>query len=133
MGAAYPVTSGRRMLSFMPYSTRRRFCACEMGPQLRSKAQRVTTFILICLLAGCAMQPISGPQDDPRQMAVHEGDTLRILTKDGQRRTVKVTQIDSTGVGSKEEHILFSDMVLVERRDLSEPDAAKTGTGIVLG
>lgn len=90
--------------------------------------------ILACWFAGCASstQPLAGPQDEPHRIVVHEGDVLKVLTRDGQHRTIKVLGIDATGLETRRGRVDYSDMVFVERVGTRPATAGEVTAGVVL-
>ena len=70
--------------------------------------------------------------EGPQRFEVSRGDTLRILTRDGRRRTIRVQNADTTALYSSRETILISDLVFVEREEFSGGNAALVGGTVVL-
>jgi hypothetical protein len=68
----------------------------------------------------------------PQRIEVARGDRLRILTRDGRRRTIRVTRADSNALYSDHETIPIADLVFVEREQLSGGNAALAGGAVVL-
>lgn len=86
-------------------------------------------------VSACVTRPVSGlgvGVEGPQRIEVSRGDRLRVLTRDGRRRTVRVQNADATALYSSRETILISDLVFVEREEFSGGNAALAGGAVVL-
>lgn len=86
-------------------------------------------------VSACVTKPVPGlgvGAEGPQRIEVSRGDRLRILTRDGRRRTVRVLNADTTALYSARETILISDLVFVEREEFSGGNAALVGGAAVL-
>ena len=74
--------------------------------------------MLATWVAGCAntMQPISETESSTVRVSVVVGDTVRVLTKNGDRQTFKVTEITEETLDGKEQSIRYDAMAFVEKR-----------------
>jgi hypothetical protein len=94
--------------------------------------QTPTSLILvICLLlASCTSYKVVQIPENI-ESDIHEGDTVKIVTKDGRDLEFKVVSVTSEGViGENQQVIRFSDVAKLEKREVS---AIKTAGLIVLG
>jgi hypothetical protein len=65
---------------------------------------------------------------------IHEGDRVKIVTKDGRDVEFKVVSVTSEGVtGDNQQVIRFSDVAKLEKEELSVVKTAGLAGGIVLG
>lgn len=80
--------------------------------------QALLIFFLLILIAGCAttMVPITDTQESPLRLSIAVGDTVRVLTKYGDRPTFKVTDITETVLIGKNQSIRYDDMAFVEKQ-----------------
>jgi hypothetical protein len=93
--------------------------------------QTPTSLVLvICLLlASCTSYKVVQIPEN-RESEIHEGDTVKIVTKDGRDLQFKVVSVTSEGViGENQQVIRFSDVAKLEKREVS---AIKTAGLIVL-
>jgi hypothetical protein len=91
-------------------------------------------FALTALIAGCAepvMKPVSNTDESPVRVSIAVGDTVRVLTKYGDRPTFKVTEITDKSLIGKGQNILYEDMAFVEKR--VSGSAAGDVTAVTLG
>lgn len=74
--------------------------------------------ILVIAVLGCqsTMEPVSGPGDPPVQLSIVVGDTVRVLTKHGDRPTFKVTDITEDALIGEKHSVRYEDMAFVEKR-----------------
>jgi hypothetical protein len=92
---------------------------------------------MLLLGTACALKPIAGPQyglssaHAEQRVVIARGDRLRILTTDGRRRMVTVSDASEQAIMTGHETIPVSDLVFVERREFS-PGRAAAATGAVL-
>lgn len=85
--------------------------------------------------SACVTRPVPSlgvGAEGPQRIEVSRGDNLRILTRDGRRRTVRIQNADATALYSARETILISDLVFVEREEFSGGNAALVGGTVVL-
>jgi hypothetical protein len=73
---------------------------------------------LMVLISGCetVMVPVSGTNDSPLRLSIAVGDTVRVLTKYGDRPTFEVTDITENALIGRNQNIRYDDMAFVERR-----------------
>lgn len=73
---------------------------------------------LMVLISGCetVMVPVSGTNDSPLRLSIAVGDTVRVLTKYGDRPTFEVTDITEDSLIGRDQNIRYDDMAFVERR-----------------
>ena len=73
---------------------------------------------LMVLISGCetVMVPVSGTNDSPLRLSIAVGDTVRVLTKYGDRPTFEVTDITENALIGRDQNIRYDDMAFVERR-----------------
>ena len=88
----------------------------------------------LTLLLGCVMEPVLGEGDEIR-VELSVGDTVRILTKDSQRRTFRVTAFEPDVLvgedGGDSIRVPYEDIVFLERRRVSRGLTAVTAAGVV--
>lgn len=85
--------------------------------------------------SACVTKPVPSMgvgAEGPQPIAVSRGDRLRVLTRDGRRRTIRVENADTTALYSARETIPISDLVFVEREEFSGGAAALAGSAVVL-
>jgi hypothetical protein len=70
------------------------------------------------LTLGCAtdMVPVSDTNDSPIRVSIVIGDTVRVLTKYGDRVTFRVTEITEEVLAGGNESVRYDDMAFVEKR-----------------
>jgi hypothetical protein len=78
------------------------------------------------------MLPIADSSQGPIRVEVTVGDTVRVLTKHGDRPQFKVTQIQPDALVGDEVQISYDDMVFVERLTVSTAKTAGIGAMVVL-
>ena len=73
---------------------------------------------LLAFLASCVttMEPVGDPDASTLRLSITVGDTVRVLTKYGDRSTFKVLEITGKSLVGKREDIQFDDMAFVEKR-----------------
>ena len=73
---------------------------------------------LMVLSSGCqnTMVPVANTNDSPLRLSIAVGDTVRVLTKHGDRPTFKVTDISEEALFGRKQTIRYDDMAFVERR-----------------
>jgi len=97
--------------------------------------QALTSAVLImCLLvSSCTSLKVVQISDNIRS-DIHEGDRVKIVTKDGRDVEFKVVSVTSEGVtGDNQQVIRFSDVAKLEKEELSAVKTAGLAGGIVLG
>jgi hypothetical protein len=85
---------------------------------------------LIVLIFGCSMVPVPDTADVPLRLSVAVGDTVRVLTKYGDRPTFKVTDVTETALIGRNHSIFYDDMAFVEK--WSGPSAQSTVVVVLL-
>lgn len=116
-----------------------------MGLQLASKKMKFpdagmrpkwALLVLIGMLlnSGCApvMMPVTKTDDSPVNVSIAIGDTVRVLTKHGDRPTFKVTEITEQSLIGKDRDIPYADMAFVEKR-VSGSSPEGHATAVTLG
>ena len=78
----------------------------------------LVVFALMVLNSGCetTMVPVSNTNDSPLRLSISVGDTVRVLTKYGDRLTFEVTDITENALIGRDQNIRYDDMAFVERR-----------------
>ena len=94
--------------------------------------QTPTSIVLVMCLLLASCTPYTVVQiPDNIESEIHEGDTVKIVTKDGRDLEFKVVSVTLEGViGENQQVIRFSDVAKLEKREVS---AIKTAGLIVLG
>lgn len=84
----------------------------------------------VVTLSGCAytMEPVSDDQEIRVQLTV--GDTVRVLTKDSQRRVFEIVSLESDAMTGDDIRISYADIVFLERRRSSP---GRTAAGVSAG
>jgi hypothetical protein len=98
------------------------------------RGQTLTSVVLIiCLLvASCTSYKVV-PISDNIGSDIHEGDRVKIVTKDGRDLEFKVVSVTSEGViGENQQVIRFSDVAKLEKEEVSAAKTAGLTGGIVL-
>jgi len=87
--------------------------------------------LVICLLlASCTSYKVVQIPDDIGS-DIHEGDIIKIVTRDGRDLEFKVVSVTSEGIiGENQQVVHFSDVAKLEKQEVS---ATKTAGLIVLG
>jgi PBP1b-binding outer membrane lipoprotein LpoB len=86
------------------------------------------TLIVAFMLVSCtSYNAVKLP--DHRYSDLNEGDTVKIVTKDGRDLTFQIMAISSEAIIGKDQHILFSEIVTVKKKQVS---VGKT-VGLVAG
>ena len=83
--------------------------------------------LFVAALGGCAstMEPVGDDQEIRVQLTV--GDTVRVLTKDSQRRVFKIVSLESDAMVGDDIRIPYADIVFLERRKSSP---GRTAVGV---
>ena len=76
----------------------------------------VVSFALIALGCATEMVPVSATIDSPVRVSIVVGDTVRVLTKHGDRLTFRVTEINEDALAGDDESVRYDDMAFVEKR-----------------
>jgi len=76
----------------------------------------VVSFALIALGCATEMVPVSATIDSPVRVSIMVGDTVRVLTKHGDRLTFRVTEINEDALAGDDESVRYDDMAFVEKR-----------------
>lgn len=99
------------------------------------RAQTLTSAVLImCLLVSSCTSLKVVQVSDTITSDIHEGDTVKIVTKDGRDVAFKVVSVTSEGVtGDNQQVIRFSDVAQLEKEEVSVLKTAGLTGGIVLG
>lgn len=100
------------------------------------RGQTLTSAVLImCLLVSSCTSYRVVQISDTISSDIHEGDRVKIVTKDGRDVAFKVVSVTSEGVtGDNQQVIRFSDMAKLEKEEVRAAKTAGLTTGdIVLG
>ncbi len=99
------------------------------------RGQTLTSAVLImCLLLSSCTSLRVVQISDKITSDIHEGDRVKIVTKDGRDLEFKVVSVTSEGVtGDNQQAIRFSDVAKLEKEELSVVKTAGLTGGIVLG
>jgi hypothetical protein len=99
------------------------------------RGQALTSAVLImCLLVSSCTSLKVVQVSDNISSDIHEGDTVKIVTKDGRDVAFKVVSVTSEGVtGDNQQVIRFSDVAKLEKEEVSIVKTAGLTGGIVLG
>ena len=97
---------------------------------MRGQTPTSVVLIICLLLTSCTSYKVVQIPDNI-ESEIHEGDIVKIVTKDGRDLEFKVVSVTSEGViGENQQVIRFSDVAKLEKREVS---AIKTAGLIVLG
>jgi len=99
------------------------------------RGQTLTAAVLImCLLvSSCTSFKVVQISDNVTS-DIHEGDRVKIVTKDGRDVEFKVVSVTSEGVtGDNQQVLRFSDVAKLEKAEVSVLKTAGLAGGIVLG
>jgi hypothetical protein len=97
--------------------------------------QALTSAVLImCLLVSSCTSLKVVQISENITSDIHEGDRVKIVTKDGRDVEFKVVSVTSEGVtGDNQQVIRFSNVAKLEKEELSAVKTAGLAGGIVLG
>jgi len=100
-----------------------------MGPR-----PMVAVVLFALVTAGCAtiMVPVANTGDSPIRVSVAVGDTVRVLTKHGDRPTFQVTDITEETLIGDNQSIRYDDMAFVEKRTRHKAKAIAGGVILVI-
>jgi len=103
--------------------------------KIASAASSRCRLVVLCLIAVAAcvhtMEPVSEGQQIRVQLSV--GDTVRVLTKDSQRRVFKIVSLESDAMTGEDVRVPYADIVFLERRTFSPERTAAASAAGVLG
>lgn len=112
-------------------------------PQLYDERRRVSTMggqtltsavLIMCLLVSSCTSLKVVQISDNITSDLHEGDRVKIVTKDGRDVEFKVVSVTSESVtGDNQQVIRFSDVAKLEKEELSVVKTAGLAGAIVLG
>jgi len=99
------------------------------------RGQTLTSAVLVmCLLVSSCTSLKVVQISDNITSDIHEGDRVKIVTKDGRDVEFKVVSVTSEGVtGDNQQVIRFSDVAKLEKEEVSVLKTAGLTGGIVLG
>ena len=99
------------------------------------RGQTLTSAVLImCLLVSSCTSLKVVQISDTITSDIHEGDRVKMVTKDGRDVVFKVVSVTSEGVtGDNKQVIRFSDVAKLEKEEVSVLKTAGLTGGIVLG
>lgn len=95
----------------------------------------IAAIVLLSLLnTSCAtrMVPVTDTGDSPVRISVSVGDTVRVLTKHGERPTFQITEITQEALFGEGQRIPYDDMAFVEKRTRKRTASEDVATGAVL-
>ena len=97
------------------------------------KYQIPLILVLTALFAGCGtvMEPISNTDESQIRISIAVGDTVRVLTKYGDRPTFEVTDITDKSLIGKNVDIRFADMAFLEKRTSGIPNDGIPPDGVL--
>ena len=84
---------------------------------MRKKYESAVLAVMV-LISACetTMVPISNTNDSPLRLSIAVGDTVRVLTKYGDRPTFEVTDITESALVGRDQSIRYDDMAFIEKR-----------------
>lgn len=90
--------------------------------------------LLTLVTTSCAtwMVPVADNADSPVRISVTVGDTVRILTKHGERPTFLITEITEEALVGKDQRIRYDEMAFVEKRARKRSVSEDVATGAML-
>ena len=97
---------------------------------------RVILVLLALSVAGCVhtMEPVSEGTQIRVQLSI--GDTVRVLTKDSERRTFRVAAFEPDVLVGEDAgdsiRVPYEDIVFLERREVSREATAMLAAGVVI-
>ena len=86
-------------------------------------------FVVMALNISCetTMVPMSDTNSAPLRLSIAVGDTVRVLTKNGDRPTYEITDITEIALIGKDQNIRYADMAFVEKKSRkAAPERALT-------
>ena len=91
-------------------------------------------FVMMGLISGCktTMVPVSDTNDAPLRLSIAVGDTVRVLTKYGDRPTFKVIDITEIALIGKDQSIRYDDMAFIEKESRMAASESALGVFLVL-
>jgi hypothetical protein len=91
-------------------------------------------FALMALISGCAttMVPVLDTNAAPLRLSIAVGDTVRVLTKYGDRPTFKVLDITEIALIGKDQSIRYDDMAFVEKKSRKADAESVLAVSLVL-
>ena len=94
----------------------------------------LVVFLLMALISGCvtAMVPVPDTNAAPLRLSIAVGDTVRVLTKYGDRPTFKVLDITETALIGKDQSIRYDDMAFIEKESRMAASESALGVFLVL-
>jgi len=100
---------------------------------MRGQTPTSAVLIMCLLVSSCTSLKVVQIFDNIRS-DIHEGDRVKIVTKDGRDVEFKVVSVTSEGVaGDNQQVIRFSDVAKLEKAEVSVLKTAGLTGGIVLG
>jgi hypothetical protein len=101
-----------------------------------NRSMRASSFVVVLAagIVGCTstMQPISGTEASMVHVAIVVGDTVRVLTKNGDRQTFKVTEITADTLDGEGQSIRYDEMAFVEKRVPDSKKEDKVAASVIL-
>ena len=90
--------------------------------------------VLMALISGCVttMVPVTDTNAAPLRLSIAVGDTVRVLTKYGDRPTFKVLDITEIALIGKDQSIRYDDMAFVEKKSRIAVSESALGVFLVL-
>ncbi|MDA0992536.1 MAG: hypothetical protein O3A13_02755 [Proteobacteria bacterium] len=101
---------------------------------IRKRVGVLLVVVGVVFNSACApvMMPVSNTDESPVNVSIAIGDTVRVLTKYGDRPTFKVTEIMEESLIGKNRDIRYADMAFVEKRVSGSPEGHVTAVALVI-
>ena len=96
------------------------------------KALRAVAPLLWMGLTACVANPVADFGEGPIRVEVAVGDSLRVLTKDGERPRFRVEAIHADGLSGEGIRVKYDEMVFVETLTFSPGKTAAIGSAVIL-
>ena len=91
---------------------------------MTGRALSLLILVSSCVLGSCSWAPLHDirPRPDYIKAGVQPGDTVEIETKDGEKVSFVVTEVEATAVVGENERVRFSDIAKIGTRSWKEPE-----------
>lgn len=98
------------------------------------RGRPISVLLSLPLLLACAppMVPLAGPDDDFKRVSVSVGDTVRVLTKYGERPIFEVTDITEDALVGENQRIPYSEMAFLELKQGRTLDRRQALTAVLV-
>ena len=105
----------------------------EMTPMWNTSGSNILiNALIVVLLASCTSYTyeVVRPPDNGFQSLLEPGDTVRIVINDGRELEFTIEAVTSEEIGGNGQRVLFSDIAILEKRELddTQEDGATTST-----